>query len=80
MDTPFPGRLGVREIKINRKRLRDVLMLSEFFAIIGRNAFKTRNPLVQFNDGLAEQLGLFVGNPPQECETGFAFGQCDQDP
>jgi len=44
------------EIKIHGKHLRDVLMRSEFLAIIGRDAFKSGYPLEQFNDGFADQL------------------------
>ena len=51
------------EIKLHRKRLRYVLMGSEFFAIVSRNALKRGYPLEQFNDGLADQFGLFAGNP-----------------
>ena len=50
------------EVKIHRKRLGDMLMSSEFFAIISRDALKSRYPLEQVNDGLADQFGLFVSN------------------
>ena len=57
------------EVKIHGKRLRDVLMSSEFFAIVSCDTLKRRYPLEQFNDGLADQFGFFTGNPAQECET-----------
>ena len=48
------------EIKIHRKRLRDVLMSSEFFAIVGSDALESSYPLEQFNDGLAHQLACLA--------------------
>ena len=65
----FSGRIRMSEVKIHGKRLRDVLMSSEFFAIVSCDAFKRRYPVEQINDSLADQFGLFTGSPTQEGET-----------